>query len=148
MWTTPVARTATAPRYSAALVMTDLVRVTFMRFLSGSKARDGSPQRGDVPAPELDWGRGDNHRGLSPARHETCDLAVGGLRGRVAVDDARAAAPAELQVPGGGDDALGSVALFEVVPRAEAAPVRERLPPLLRGRVDVSIDPATAAEKG
>src|SRR4029079_11208521 len=99
MWTTPVARTDTAPRYSAARARVDRCRVVKPRgaeavvalvglalirvSLSGSKARNGSLQRGGLPVPTLDWGCSDYHRRRPSAGHETCDLAVGGLRGRV-----------------------------------------------------------------
>src|SRR4051812_33196021 len=102
MWTTPVPRTDSAPRYCAAWAMIDrcrmvklgvaeavvvelaLIRISF----SGSKARNGSPQRGGVAGPELDWGCGDYHCRRPSAGHEACDLAVAGLRGRVDVDHA------------------------------------------------------------
>ena len=57
-------------------------------------------------------------------------------------------ARSESQVAGGGDDAHVCVAFATVVFRPEAAPVRERLCPLLRGRVEEAVDPVAIAEKG
>src|SRR3954469_25164656 len=156
MCTTPVTRTASAPRYRAVRAMADRAMikrggvVTVAPWLSwlGHEARNRSLQRGGLALPDCGRGGGDDHRGCSRAGHEAGDLAVGGFRSRVVVDDACAAPGAEGQVAGSGEHAHTPVALATVVFRAEVAPVRECLRPLPRGSVEVAVDPVAGAEKG
>src|SRR3954447_25544670 len=143
MCTTPVTRTASAPRYRAVRAMADRamikrgVVVTVAPWLSllGHEARNRSLQRGGLALPDCGRGGGDDHRGCSRAGHEAGDLAVGGFRSRVLVYDACAAPRAEGQVVGSGEQAHAPVPFAKVVSRPEAAPVRECLCALPRGRV-------------
>src|SRR4051794_6142663 len=156
MCTTPVARTASAPRYRAGRAMVDRamvkrgVVVTVAPWLSllGHEARNRSLQRGGLALPDCGRGGGDDHRGCCRAGHEAGDLAVSGFRGRVVVDDACAGPGAEGQVVGRGEQAHAPVPFAKVVSRSEPAPVAERLRALPRGRVEVAVDPVTCAEKG
>src|SRR4051794_26461053 len=106
MCTTPVARTASAPRYRAVRAMADRRCVVGMSAIAEDmawglaftvtpclrllrdEARNGSLQRAGLVVPERGRGGGDYHRACSRAGHEASDLAVGGLRGRVGVDHA------------------------------------------------------------
>src|SRR4051812_1958459 len=109
MCTTPVARTASAPRYRAGRAMADrrcvvsapavavdnvwglVLMVAPWLWLLGQEARNGSLQRGGLVVPEFSRGCGDDHRACSRARHEAGDLAIDGFRGGVVVDHACAA---------------------------------------------------------
>src|SRR4051812_12668662 len=116
MCTTPVARTVNAPRHRAVRAIADrrcavrpparaegmfwglVLTVAPWLSLLGHEARNGSFQRGGLVVPECAWGRGDNNCACSRAGHEAGDLAVGGSRGRVVVDDACAAPGVKGQV--------------------------------------------------
>src|SRR3954452_22092809 len=123
MCTTPVARTASAPRYRAVRAMADramvkrggVVTVAPWLSLLGHEARNRSLQRGGLALPECSRGGGDDHRGCHRAGHEAGDLAVGGFRGRVVVDDARAAPGAKGQLVGRGDEVHAPVTFAKVV---------------------------------
>src|SRR5436190_8002491 len=163
MWTTPVAKTDSAPRYSATWAIVDRWRagstpavaeraVGGPRLIgcssgSGDECRNGSLQRGGLLVPERSRGRGDHHRARACAGRQACDLAIAGLRGRVGVDDARPAPGAKVRVARGGDEALAARALALVVPGPEAAPVGERLRALLRRRVQEAVNLAARAPK-
>src|SRR3954454_12850189 len=156
MCTTPVARTASAPRYRAGRAMADramvkrgvVVTVAPWLWLLGHEARNRSLQRGGLVVPECSRGGGHNHGGGSRAGHEAGDLAVGGFRSRVVVDDACAAPGAEGQLVRRGDKSHVAVALATAVCRAEPAPVAKRFRALPRGRVEVALDPVAGAQKG
>src|SRR4051794_25121919 len=118
MWSIPVAKTATAPRYSVARAMVGRCGVTRLppaegvvaesmviecsldpmtwcsrgetehARRSGHEARQRAFQRRRLPVPEGLAGRGDHHRCRPLADDEACDLSVGRLGGGVCVDHA------------------------------------------------------------
>src|SRR3954454_6856137 len=117
MWSTPVAKTDNAPRQSATRATVDRRPGLSSRSAKGSlvdwgltgllsvdvtlfeqepstaprsrrEARDGPLQRGGLVVPARGRCRSDHHRSGAWPGHKAGDLAVGGLRRRVAVDHA------------------------------------------------------------